>query len=97
MRGRRLLGSSIADYEGVGEPAGGSSAFGAQLLSAGGIATADWPLAPAVNDVQDAASTACSTSAIGDGTCTFTFGATAQTADVPGAYQAQAQLVVLAN
>lgn len=95
--GPTCSGDSIADYEGTAEPAPGTSAFGAQLLSAGGLATPVWPLAPAVNDVQDAASTACSTSTAGDGTCTFTFGATAETADVPGAYQAQAQLVVLAN
>lgn len=95
--GGACSGDSIADYESPGEPAAGTSAFGAQLLSAGGVASPRWATAPAVNGVQDAASTACSTSTVGDGTCTFTFGATAEAADMPGAYQAQAQLVVLAN
>ncbi len=88
---------SLSDYASPSEPAAGTSAFGAQLLSSGGIATKVWPVAPAVKDVQDAASTACSTSTSGTGTCTFTWGATASTSDTPGAYQAQARLVVLPN
>ncbi len=88
---------SLADYEGGAEPAPGTSAFGTQLLSTGGIAAAVWPLEPAVQDVQDSASTACTTPTTGTGTCSFTWGATAATTDLPGAYQAQAQLVVLAN
>ena len=88
---------SLTDYEAPGEPAAGTSAFGAQLLSAGGIAAATWPVSPAVQDVQDSASTACTTPTTGTGTCTFTWGATASTSDLPGAYQAQAQLVALAN
>lgn len=88
---------SLADFEGPTEPAPGTSAFGAQLLSAGGIAAAVWPASPAVQDVQDSASTACTTPSTGTGTCSFTWGATASTTDLPGAYQAQAQLVVLAN
>lgn len=90
-------GSAIADYESAGEPAAGTSAFGAQLLAASGIATGAWNPAPAVYDVQDTASTACTTAAIGTGTCDFTWGATATTSQAAGAYQAQAQLVVLAN
>ncbi len=88
---------ALADYDNAAEPAAGTSAFGAQLLSASGLATAAWAVAPAVNDVQDAASTTCTTVAVGTGTCAFTWGATAATSDLPGAYQAQAQLVVLAN
>jgi hypothetical protein len=88
---------SIADFDGPGEPGAGTSAFGAQLLSTGGIASAAWSTAPAVHDVRDVASTACTTSAVGTGTCAFTWGATAAATDASGAYQAQAQLVVLAN
>lgn len=89
--------AALTDYENAAEPAAGTSAFGAQLLSASGLATATWPLAPAVNDVQDAASSTCATAAVGTGTCAFTFGATAAATNPPGAYQAQAYLVVLAN
>jgi hypothetical protein len=88
---------SLGDFEGGGEPAPGTSAFGAQLLSSGGVATPVWAAAPSVFDVQDAASPACSTAAVGTGTCTFTWGATASTSDGAGAYQAQARMVVLAN
>jgi hypothetical protein len=88
---------SLTDFEGPGEPAAGTSAFGAQLVSTAGIASAAWAAAPAVFDVQDSASAACTTAAVGTGTCAFTWGATAATSDAPGAYQAQARLVVLAN
>lgn len=88
---------SLADFSGSAEPAAGSSAFGSQLLSATGIAAASWAVEPAVHAVQDSASTACTTSTIGTGTCSFTWGATAATSDAPGAYQAQTRLVVLAN
>lgn len=90
-------GSSISDFDGPAEPAAGSSAFGAQLLSVGGIAAGTWSAAPAVHDVQDTGDTTCETSAIGTGTCAFTFGATASAVSAPGSYQAQARLVVLAK
>lgn len=95
--GGSCAGDALADYENAAEPAPGTSAFGAQLLSASAPATAVWSVAPAVYDVQDTASPACSTAATGTGTCAFTWGATANTADVPGSYQAQARLVVLGN
>jgi hypothetical protein len=90
-------GGAVNDYDNPAEPTPGVEAFGSQLLSSGGIATALWSAAPAVNDVQNLASPACTTAAIGTGTCTFTWGATAATGTTPGAYQAQAQLVALAN
>lgn len=91
-------GGTIDDFEnGSAEPAIGTSAFGSQLLSSGGAASAVWPLAPGVQDLQDSASPACTTATIGTGTCSFTFGATAAVATQPGAYQARANLVVLAN
>lgn len=90
-------GDALADYENAAEPAPGTSAFGAQLLSASGPATGVWSVAPAVYDVQDAASSACTTATTGTGSCAFTWGATAATADAPGSYQAQARLVVLGN
>lgn len=90
-------GSSIADYDNpAAEPTAGTAAFGAQLVSRGGIANAVWNTT-GVFDVQDSASPACTTTVAGTGTCRFTWGATASTATVPGAYQAQARLVVLAN
>lgn len=91
-------GSSLGDYDNpAAEPAAGTSSFGAQLVSSGGIAAAVWNPAPGVYDVQDTASPACSTPAVGTGTCAFTWGATASTGVLSGTYQAQAQLVVLAN
>jgi hypothetical protein len=90
-------GGAVNDYDNAAEPTAGVEAFGSQLLSSGGIATSVWSAAPAVNDVQDAASPACTTAAVGTGTCTFTWGATAATGTTPGTYQAQAELVVLAN
>lgn len=90
-------GGAVNDYDNPAEPGAGTEAFGAQLLSSAGIATSVWSAAPAVNDVQDAASPACTTAVVGTGTCTFTWGATAATGTTPGTYQAQAQLVVLAN
>jgi hypothetical protein len=90
-------GDALADYDNAAEPAPGTSAFGAQLLSASAPATGVWSAAPAVHDVRDAASAACSTATTGTGTCAFTWGATASTADAPGNYQAQARLVVLGN
>lgn len=96
--GAGCTGSSISDYaNSAGEPAAGTEAFGAQLLSTGGIAAGTWNVAPAVYDVQDAASAACTTSAVGSGTCDFTWGAVASMATIPGSYQAQARMVVLAN
>lgn len=88
---------SIADFTGGSEPAAGTSAFGTQLLAATGVASADWSLEPAVHGVDDAASQACSTAAMGTGRCTFTWGATAAAATPPGTYEAQASFVVLAN
>lgn len=91
-------GSSIGDFENASaEPAIGTASFGSQLLSTGGAASAVWPLEPGVQDVQDTASPACTTAAVGTGLCSFTFGATAAVATPPGAYQAHANLVVLAN
>ena len=90
-------GGAVNDYDNAAEPTAGTEAFGAQLLSSGGIASTVWTAAPAVNDVQDTASPACTTAAVGTGTCTFTWGANAATGTTPGTYQAQAQLVVLAN
>jgi hypothetical protein len=91
------IGSAISDFQGAGEPSPGTSAFGAQLLSASGGATGVWSTAPAVYDVQDTGDTACQTSAVGTGTCVFTFGATAAASDASGDYQAQARLVALAR
>jgi hypothetical protein len=76
-------------------PASSASAFGAQLESASGLATAGWTVSKA-NPIA-AASTACSTAAIGDGTCSFRFGASANSGDGPGVYQAQVQFLVLAR
>jgi len=90
-------GGAIADFDGGVEPAAGTSAFGAQLLSSGGIATSVWSTAPAVHDVQDAGDNACETAAVGSGLCTFTFGATAGGSTAAGAYEAQARLLVLAR
>lgn len=91
-------GNALADYEHASaEPAAGTDAFGAQLLSASGLASAVWNVAPAVHDVQDAASPACVTGAVGTGTCAFTWGATSSMSAIPGPYQAEARMVVLAN
>ncbi len=90
-------GSALDDFSAGGEPAPGTSAFGAQLLASGGGASGVWPAAPAVNAVPDVGATACQTSATGTGTCDFTFGATASTGDGTGAYQAQVRYVVLAR
>lgn len=91
-------GDALTDYQNVGgEPAAGTSAFGAQLLSNTGIATSVWNATPAVYDVQDTASPACVTGIIGTGTCAFTWGATASTGDLSGSYQAQALLVAVGN
>lgn len=90
-------GNSIADYSGGAEPAAGTSAFGAQLLSSSGVAAPIWTAAPAVHAVTDAASPACDTPSIGTGTCAFTWGATASATQPSGNYQAQARLVVLGN
>ena len=76
-------------------PTGSTSAFGIQLDSTTGQAAPVWSTGRA-NPVA-AASTACNTSAIGDGTCLFRFGASADTNDGPGAYQAQVQFLVLAR
>lgn len=76
-------------------PSTSASAFGAQLESATGLATAGWTAGKA-NPVA-AASTACSTTNVGDGTCAFRFGASANTTDGPGSYQAQVQFLVLAR
>lgn len=89
--------SAISDYSGAGEPGIGTSAFGAQLLSASGGATGVWAVAPAVSAIADAASTACQTNATGTGTCNFTFGATASATDSAGSYEARVQYVALAR
>ena len=77
-------------------PGSNASAFGAQLESATGLATAGWTIGN-TNPI-DGSSTACSTTGVGDGTCAFRFGASADTtSDGPGAYQAQVQYLVLAR
>lgn len=91
------IGSALNDFDGGSEPAAGTSAFGAQLISASAGASAAWTTGAAVHAIADAGSTACQTSAPGDGTCNFTFGATAAITDAPGGYQAQAQSLVLAR
>ena len=91
------VGSAINDYDAGGEPTVGTSAFGAQLLGAGGGAASTWTGAPAVHGVADAGSTACRTSAPGAGSCTLTFGATAAASDPSGSYQAQVEALVLAR
>lgn len=84
--------SSLPDYQGNGIPAG-SSAFGMRLASASS-ATAVWTVnassAPSgwFYDVQDAADTACQTSSMSDGTCSFRFAAGASGTQLPGSYQA---------
>lgn len=90
-------GSAMDDYEGSSEPTPGTSAFGVQLLAAGGAASSVWSTAPAVYDVQDTGDAACQTSGVGTGSCDFTFGATAGSSDQVGTYQAEAQLLVLAR
>lgn len=96
--GAGCAGDAIDDYQhAAAEPAAGTSAFGSQLLATGGLAGGLWNFAPAVRDVQDAADPACTINSAGDGTCDFTWGATAAAGDTPGSYQAQAQLIVIAN
>lgn len=91
-------GASIADFEDTSaEPTVGNAAFGTQLLSSAGVATPIWSLSPGVHDLQDSAAAACSTPSTGTGTCAFTWGAVAAATTPSGAYQAQANLVVLAN
>jgi hypothetical protein len=90
-------GGSLDDYDAPGIPAIGTSAFGSQLLGSGGIASALWSPAPAVHGIPDAGVTACRTSTVGIGTCTFTFGASAAATDTPGSYEAQVRYVVLAR
>lgn len=87
-------GDALGDFNGPGEPAAGTSAFGTQLLAAGGIASTAWSVAPAVHAVADVGQTACQTAAVGTGTCEFTFGATAAVGDGPGAYEAQVRYLV---
>lgn len=76
-------------------PTGNTSAFGIQLESATGTATSGWTIGAAYPVA--ATQTPCSTAAIGDGTCAFRFGASADINDGPGAYQAQVQFLVLAR
>lgn len=90
-------GRSIADFSGSSEPAVNTSAFGTQLLGSGGVASAVWSPAPAVHDVQDASDIPCRTSSTGSGTCSFTWGLTAAVGDVPGAYRASVQSLVVAR
>jgi hypothetical protein len=90
-------GAAINDYDAGSEPAAGTSAFGVQLLGAGGGAAATWSGAPAVHGVANAGSTACRTSAPGTGSCALTFGATAAATDMSGSYQAQVEALVLAR
>lgn len=90
-------GGSLSDFSGGAEPASNTSAFGAQLLSSAGIATSVWSSEPAVNAIADAGDTTCQTAAVGIGTCTFTFGATAAADDTPGSYEAQVRYVALAR
>lgn len=90
------IGSALDDYDAPAEPAAGTSAFGAQLLSASGAASSTWSTAPAVHAIG-ASSTACRTSAPGTGTCAFTFGATAAISDPAGSYRATTNFVVLAR
>lgn len=77
-------------------PTSTASAFGVQLEAVGGLATSPWTVGRA-HPVDPVAATACSTAAIGDGTCAFRFGAAADVGDGPGAYQTQAQFLVLAR
>lgn len=95
--GGGCTGNALADYSAGTEPAIGTSAFGAQLLGSSNGATGVWSSEPAVNAITDAASTSCQTSAVGMGTCDFTFGATASASDTPGTYEAQAQYIALAR
>lgn len=90
-------GDAIGDFQGAAEPAGGTSAFGIQLLGSGGVATPVWSGGSNVYDIQDSGDTACQTAGTGTGTCTFTFGAAASATDATGAYRAQAQALVLAR
>lgn len=90
-------GRSIADYSGPGEPAVNASAFGTQLLGSGGIATQAWSAAPAVHAVQDTSDVPCSTATTGTGSCSFTWGMTAAAGDMPGAYRASIQSLVVAR
>lgn len=77
------------------KPAGATSAFGAELRSVAGLAVPSWST-NRVNPVA-AASPACRTGDIGDGTCTFGFGASSAADDGPGSYRAQVQFLVLAR
>lgn len=76
-------------------PTSSASAFGLQLESAGGLAAPVWTVGRA--NPAAAATTACNTAAVGDGTCSFRFGAASNASDGPGAYQAQVQFLVLAR
>jgi hypothetical protein len=90
-------GDSLADYDGGAEPGAGTSAFGSQLLGSGGIASPVWTGGTYVHEIPDVAVTTCQTGAVGTGTCSFTFGATAAVTDTPGSYEAQVQYVALAR
>jgi len=91
-------GHALNDYGNPSsEPVAGTSAFGAQLLGASGAANRIWNLSPAVYAVSNAPSDACATPGIGTGGCSFTFGASANASDPPGAYQAQARALVIGN
>lgn len=94
-------GDSVADYSGAGMPTAPASAF-AMRLDASGPGTTPGPGWSTSTDVSGdmhavaAPSTACRTSAIGDGSCGFRFAAMATSAsDQPGDYQALARFVVL--
>ncbi|MCW2927964.1 MAG: hypothetical protein JWM86_1932 [Thermoleophilia bacterium] len=76
-------------------PTTSASAFGLQLEGAAGTAAPVWTVGRA--NPASAASTACNTTGIGDGTCNFRFGASSNATDGPGAYQAQVQFIVLAR
>lgn len=88
---------SIADYDASTEPSANTSAFGTQLVgSPGGAAAAVWTPAPAVHKL-DGADVACHTSSTADGDCSFTWGVTGAATDVPGAYVAHVQSLVVAR
>lgn len=89
-------GSSLEDFTGANWAVTTGSHFGAQLMSAAGAATPTWATNPQTYAVA-AASTACSTSSIAAGTCSFRFAAASDAADVPGAYEALVQFTAQAN
>lgn len=98
--------TTLADYEDTSGsatfPTG--SNFGMRLESRSGVASSGWTVngssiaSPgAWYDAQDAPDTACSTAAIGDGICSFRFGASASGSTPPGTYEANLLFEVYAR